>query len=84
MFGGSNGVPPAETAGWLAYLRDHFLRTGARAAGLDGAAAEAFAEFGFDHTLEGAVAVWGDQSGELTLIRLAGDMLSTEVVAPAA
>ncbi len=78
---GGTGHPPAEVAAWLAYLRDHFLRPHAHAARCGGSTGGLFAGFGFDHVLDGAAAVCGERSGEVTVIRIGAGDLSTEVVA---
>lgn len=82
-------APPASTAvcagagaadelvHWLAYLRDHFLAPGARAAGLG-----AFAGFSFDHLLNGAVAVFRADTGRLGLVRVADNVISLSWPAP--
>lgn len=77
---GGNGLPPEETTRWLSYLCDHFLRPGAQRS--RDARRRWFSGFTFDHVLDGAAAVSGDWSGELTVIRLARNSLSTTVLAP--
>ncbi|WP_020577629.1 hypothetical protein [Actinopolymorpha alba] len=77
---GGNGIPPAESASWLSYLRDHFLARAARVNSLSGAPAEWFTGFSFDHVLDGAAAVCSDQAGELTAIRVVSSAVSTEVL----
>jgi hypothetical protein len=77
---GGNGLPPGEVAGWLAYLCDHFLRPGALTEKADDGPPGAFADFGFDHELDGAAAVCSDRTGRLTLVRVAANRLRVEEV----
>ncbi|GAA5020058.1 hypothetical protein [Actinopolymorpha pittospori] len=79
---GGNGLPPEETAHWLSYLCDHFLRPGALAQRSGEARQRWFTGFTFDHVLDGAAAVSGEWSGELTVIKVVRNSLSTEVLAP--
>lgn len=82
--GGGGGVPPEEVAGWLVYLRDHFLRTGAHAAAGGSEGDAMFVDFGFDHVLDGAAAVCSDRTGEVSVIRMVANRLSVEVLGPGA
>jgi hypothetical protein len=76
------GVPAPQVAAWLRYLLDHFLRPGGRAARSDGPAAALFAEFGFDHVLDGAAAICSDTTGDLWIVRVTANHVVTEVVGP--
>lgn len=65
---------------WLIYLIEHFLRPGAyaRASGL-----AQFAEFGFDHYLDGIIAGCRRDNKELFLIRVEDNQVREEVLRPA-
>src|SRR5690606_34373090 len=56
---------------WLRYLIAHFLRPGARAKSAGGPAV--FAEFTFDHILNGVVAASCVDTGRLALVRVSGN-----------
>jgi hypothetical protein len=64
---------------WLQYLLTHFLRPGGLAAR---AGTDLFDEFTFDHTVAGVVGACRDDTGELWLIRPAGDIVVEETVWP--
>jgi hypothetical protein len=64
-------------AAWLGYLARHFLIPDAVAH-----CRADFTDFTFDHQLTGSVARHRADSGELSLIRIAGDEVTTEVVEP--
>jgi hypothetical protein len=81
---GGNGVTPPEAAGWLGYIRDHFLCPGAAAGrpGRNAGGGAAFSGFGFDHALDGAAALCGDVYGSLTVIRVRSGQLTVESMTP--
>ena len=65
---------------WMAYLIGHFLAPGARAASSGRAE---FAEFTFDHQLDGIVAGCRRDNKELFLIRVEANRVIEEVLRPA-
>lgn len=75
-----DGSPPEETASWLAYLCDHFLRADA-VASKDPDRARWFGGFGFDHVLDGAAVVCSEWSGRLTLIEMSANSLTVRSLA---
>jgi len=64
---------------WLQFLIDHFLRPGAHALASERAD---FAEFTFDHVLNGVIAAERDDTRELWLIRCRDNEISTQQLVP--
>ncbi|GGM88294.1 hypothetical protein GCM10009721_11640 [Terrabacter tumescens] len=64
---------------WLTFLIDHFLRPGAMARH---SAKPDFAEFTFDHVLNGVIAAERDDTRELWLIRCRDNEISTQQLVP--
>ena len=64
---------------WLQYLIDHFLRPGARART---SAKPDFAQFTFDHVLNGVIAAERDDTRAMWLIRCRDNEISTEQLVP--
>lgn len=61
----------------MRFLVDHYLRPDARAKHLGG---DDFAQFTFDHRLDGVVAAWRSDTEELYLIRVEDNEIYTETL----
>lgn len=62
-----------EADRWMAYLVDHFLRPGAHASA---AGDPQFAEFTFDHALDGEIEAQGEEPGDRWLLRVEANTVS--------
>jgi len=76
---GDPGASADEVAAWLRYLIDHFLRSGAQAAG---SGDERFGQFSFDHVLDGSAAVCDQRTGLLTVIYVDANRVWVEPLGP--
>ena len=65
---------------WMEYLIDHFLKPGAYA---EGTGLPCFADFTFDHVLEGVVVGCRRDNKELFAVRVNGNVVTEEILRPA-
>lgn len=66
-----------EAEDWMRYLIEHFLRPGAAATYAVEADA-AFEHFTFDHVLNGVIQAEGEESGDLWLLEVADNVVTTK------
>lgn len=64
---------------WLQYVLDHFLRRGALA---EASRRSEFEAFTFNHSLSGAVAMYCEDTGELSLIGVEDGRVLQSMVVP--